>query len=207
MLQESKDKDNSVETVFGMYGSSSFLRMVSFQEHEQIIDKCVLYCRPLLEIKPEIMVFGRKCNQPRNVAFFSNESVGYRYSKQIMLAQPLSDELAQLLSIVNTRFGADYNGILCNEYPDGYHVVGSHSDDESALDKNCGVISISWGATRIFRIRDQETNTIVVDIPSSHLSVIQMGGCYFQRKYKHEIPKQTKVKDCRVSFTFRRHTS
>jgi alkylated DNA repair dioxygenase AlkB len=174
-------------------------------EDMELVEQCVAYCVPRLEHKPEITVFGRKCNQQRNVGFFSNESIGYQYSSQIMRAQPLSTELEQLMAMVNARFQANYNGILCNEYPDGNHVVGAHSDEESALDKNSGVVAISWGAERTFRIRNKTTKQIVADVAASHGSVIQMGGKRFQREYTHEIPKQTRVKDGRVSFTFRYH--
>lgn len=32
-----------------------------------------------------------------------------------------------------------------------------------------------------------------------------MGGRRFQREFTHQIPKQARVKDSRVSFTFRKH--
>lgn len=174
-------------------------------EEMELVERCVEYCVPHLEHKPEIIVFGKKCKQQRNVGFFSNESVGYEYSTQIMRAQPLTTDLEQLMAMVNARFNANYNGILCNEYPDGEHVVGAHSDAEGALDKNSGVVSISWGATRIFRIRHKASNHIITDVYASHGSIIQMGGKRFQREYTHEIPKQMRIKEGRVSFTFRCH--
>lgn len=62
----------------------------------------------------------------------------------------MSAELEQLLAIINDRFNTQYNGILCNEYPDGHHVVGVHSDDERALDPNGGIVAISWGRHAYF---------------------------------------------------------
>lgn len=176
-------------------------------EEEELVTRCVEYCLPRLAQKPDIVVYGKACKQQRNVGFFSNESSGYNYSTQTMHSQPMSAELDRLLKIINERFHTQYNGILCNEYPDGNHVVGGHSDDERALDPTGGIVAISWGATRIFRIRDKRTKKIVVDVNASHLSVIKMSGQHFQQCYTHEIPKQARVKDKRVSFTFRKHTA
>jgi alkylated DNA repair dioxygenase AlkB len=59
-------------------------------------------------------------------------------------------------------FNTNYNGILVNKYKSGEDYISKHSDDEKNLDDS-GVISISYGATRKFRIRDKKTNVIVKD--------------------------------------------
>ena len=83
---------------------------------------------------------------------------------------------------------------------DGNDYIGAHSDDELGLDK-VGVVSISYGAERIFRIRDKKTKQIICDESTTHCS-----GGDFQKHYTHEIPVQKKVKNSRISFTFRKHT-
>ena len=69
---------------------------------------------------------------------------------------------------------------------------------------DCGVVAISYGATRKFRIRDKKTQQIVKDFPLESYSMLQMGG-KFQEEFTHEIPVEKKVKSGRYSFTFRRH--
>jgi alkylated DNA repair dioxygenase AlkB len=71
------------------------------------------------------------------------------------------------------------------------------------LDKS-GVVAISYGATRKFRIRDKITKEIVVDIPTLSNNIMHMGGD-FQKEFTHEIPIEKTVKDARYSFTFRNH--
>lgn len=158
----------------------------------------------LLDHHPEIMIYGKPCHMNRSVGFFSNSSEGYRYSGQMSAAKPLTERLQTLLTYINQRFGASYNGILVNKYLNGEESIGKHSDDEHALDPGCGVMAISVGAVRKFRIRTKADGHIVLDIPTEPSQIINMAG-EFQKEFTHEIPVEKKVKGVRYSFTFRRH--
>lgn len=48
----------------------SALVTYDYKKHEELIKKCVDEIENLLEIKPPITVFGRLCNQQRNIGFF-----------------------------------------------------------------------------------------------------------------------------------------
>jgi alkylated DNA repair dioxygenase AlkB len=168
-----------------------------------LLEECVAYVEPHLEEQPEIIVYGKKCKQHRNIGFFSDESIGYRYSKKLMHSKPMSPCMERLLNVINKTLDAYFNGILVNKYMNGNDYIGAHSDDESGLDK-VGVVSISYGAERIFRIRDKKTKKIICNEVTTHCSVLHMGGD-FQKIYTHEIPIQKKVKNSRISFTFRKH--
>lgn len=181
----------------------SFLRQYSFKKYEELIDECIEYIKPLLIHEPELKVYGKVVHQRRNIGFFSDESIGYTYSKKLMPSQPLNRSLKKLIKKVNKKFNAEFNGILVNEYLTGENYISAHSDDETALD-NSGVIAISYGATRTFRIREKKSKKIVLDIPMEHMDILIMGGD-FQKEFTHEIPKEKKVKESRISLTFRRH--
>lgn len=158
----------------------------------------------LLEVHPRLMMYGRECHMQRSVAFFSDESIGYRYSGQIARAQPLTSELSSLLSYINERFQATYNGILVNKYANGEEYISKHSDDEHALDPRNGVMAISVGSVRKFRVRSKETGAIVVDVPTEPMTILNMSGD-FQKEFTHEIPVEKRVEGVRYSFTFRHH--
>lgn len=194
-----------MERVFQTSDGTAFLAKGIFANKE-LLEKCIAYAKPLLEHQPEIIVYGKKCKQPRNVGFFSNESIGYNYSRQLMKSQPLGPELAELLKSVNELLGANFNGILANEYENGEHTIGAHSDSETGLDSKVGVVSISYGAERKFRIRNKVDKKIVCEEPTTHCGLLVMGGANFQKLYTHEIPVQKKIKESRISFTFRKHT-
>ena len=160
---------------------------------------------PLLIVRPEIKIFGKIAHQNRSVGFFSNESVGYKYSNQLAKSIPLTPELAKLLDEMNARYRATFNGVLVNKYQDGSEYISAHSDDESGLDPNVGVVALSFGAVRKFRVRDKKTKEIIQDFPTHSNGIIIMKGD-FQKEYTHEIPIEKTVKGTRYSFTFRTHT-
>ena len=122
---------------------------------------------------------------------------------KMMESKTLSQSMSELLHIVNKDTCAEFNGILVNKYMDGNDYISAHSDDETGLD-SVGVVSISYGSERIFRIRNKETKEIICDELTTHCSILHMGG-NFQKLYTHEIPIQKKIKEPRISFTFRKH--
>ena len=172
-------------------------------DDKELLDRCVEEIKEKLSERPSIIVYGRECRQNRDVGFFSDDSIGYKYSRQIMESKPLTENLKKLLENVNSRLGSGFNGILVNRYNNGEQYIGKHSDDESGLDDK-GVVGISYGAVRKFRIRDKKEGKIVKDIPLEHMSVVHMKGS-FQKEFTHEIPVEKKVKGERISFTFRKH--
>jgi alkylated DNA repair dioxygenase AlkB len=191
-----------MERVFQNTDGTAFLDKGNFADRE-LLERCIIDIDPQLEERPEIIVFGKICKQQRNVGFFSNESIGYKYSKKMMDSKPLSESMSELLRIINMAIGAEFNGILVNKYMDGNDYISAHSDDESGLD-SVGVVSISYGSERTFRIRDKKTKEIMCDESTTHCSILHMGG-NFQKLYTHEIPIQKKIKEPRISFTFRKH--
>jgi alkylated DNA repair dioxygenase AlkB len=189
-----KNKTTLLET------KTSSLIIYQFDEIDKFSKQ--LWKLPLIE-KPVIVLYGKEVRQGRDVNFFSDDSVGYKYSGKIMNALPLTDELKTILSMVNNKFNDRFNGILVNCYRTGLDCIGAHSDDEKSLGDS-GVISLSLGATRKFRIRDKITKKIVLDFPISHGCLIHMNG-EFQKEFTHEIPKEMKIKESRLSLTFRNH--
>ena len=156
----------------------------------EIIDKCIDEVKDCLDIKPPIKFMGKIVYQQRDIGFFSNETEGYYYSGKLASSKPLKPNLVELLKIVNTLFGSSYNGILVNRYNDGTNYISEHSDNENTLD-DIGVVAISYGTIRKFRIRNKITKEKVIDIPTTSYSLIQMGG-NFQNEFLHGIPIEKK---------------
>lgn len=184
---------------------------VPFVANEELIGTVVHQALPMLVHEPKIRVFNRECAQPRDVGFFSDESKGYFYSNTVMPAQPLTEEMRALMTLVNNVFGAEFNGVLINRYRDGTKTVGEHSDSEAGLDPRAGVVALSWGASRTFRVRRRAPSSaprppVLLDYATRHAYALQMRG-NFQRELTHEIPKQSRVTEERVSLTLRRHVA
>lgn len=191
-----------MKLVFTHPTMSAFLTKGMYSD-EDLLKRCVLDADPQLEERPNVIIYGKVCKQPRNVGFFSDVSDGYRYAKNTMVAKSLTPALTELIQSINTIIGSDFNGILINKYNDGNDYICAHSDDETKLNAN-GVVSISYGSERVFRIRDKITKKIICDESTTHCCIFHMGGD-FQKVYTHEIPVQKKVKEPRFSFTFRKH--
>jgi len=182
---------------------SSSLVIHSLKDTSYIVDNSVSDIKPLLNDYPEIIVYGRSCKQRRSIGFFSDESVGYKYSGKMEKAQPLTENLRLLLNYINNKFESDFNGILVNKYRDGNDYISEHSDNEKEISDK-GVISVSYGAVRKFRIRNKITKKIIKNISTENYQIIEMAG-NFQKEFLHGIPIEKKVKDERISFTFRKH--
>lgn len=160
-------------------------------------------------INPPIILMGQVRYQQRDICFLSDESVGYKYSGTIEPAISFKDSgcewLRDLMQAINVSLGTEFNGILVNRYNNGADYVSAHPDSLDGL-SNSLVVSLSYGATRKFRIRNKQTNKIVLDVPHESCMLLVMGGEGFQKAYKHEIPRQLKVSEARISLTFRKHS-
>ncbi len=167
----------------------------------EFIEQCVNDVDSLLVENLPVKVFGKDGVQHRGVGFFSDETKEYKYSKQSVPAQPLSDNLSELLTIVNTFFASTYNGILVNKYKDGIDYIGAHPDNEAHIDK-CGVVAISFGTPRNFRVRDIVTKKILCNVETISGQCLVMNNT-FQQNFHHEIPQQKTIISPRWSFTFR----
>lgn len=171
-----------------------------------LLEQCVCEVDSELDYHPEIKIFNKICHQQRSVGFYSDISKGYNYSTSLTPSKKMKHCLRELLFYINDKFDACFNGILINKYESGEDYIGKHSDDEKGLQPHCGVIAMSFGAVRKFRIRNKITGKIVLDVPTQPNHIMQMAG-YFQKEFTHEIPVEKKVKECRYSLTFRRHIS
>lgn len=161
-----------------------------------------------LAVEPEIMIRGRLCHQRRDVGFYSDTSEGYRYSGQFAESIPFQRApfLKALMDLVNASLGTNFNGCLVNRYRDGTKYLSAHSDSKIGLDKNnFMVVGICYGpGIRKFRIRDKNTQEIILDHPHQPRELLVMDG-QFQDRYTHEIPIEKRVKGERISVTFRAH--
>lgn len=170
----------------------------------KLVRECVDYVCDKLEHDIQITMFNRPCTMARGIGFFSNESAGYTFSNQIIRAQPLERELSELTDIVNDAYGANFNAVLVNYYENGSNSLSEHSDADAFLG-NVGVVAVSFGAERTFRVRDKVSKKIVGNFKTKSSHALHMEG-NFQKEFKHGIPAEKRIADSRMSFTFRHHT-
>lgn len=149
-----------------------------------------------------ITIFGRKQLAPRLVAWYGEPGVTYRYSGAAHPPQPWTETLLHLKNGVEEACQQRFNGVLANLYRNGRDSVGWHADNEKSLGPDPCIASLSFGATRTFKLRHNKTGeTVAIALTSGGLLV--MGG-QLQHCWRHSLPKTTKVDAPRINLTFRR---
>jgi alkylated DNA repair dioxygenase AlkB len=161
----------------------------------------------------KIKIHGKNVEIPRLQLCYGE---AYNYSNTISdISGPMPPIISELLNIVNDHYMKSnktnipiYNMCLINFYRDGNDYIGFHADDEKQLIKSAPIYSISFGATRKFRLKIKpniNTNDDCIDDIEFNLqsgSLLIMGGTC-QKTHKHGVPKQKKISEMRINLTFR----
>jgi hypothetical protein len=96
------------------------------------------------------------------------------------------------------------NGLIANLYRDGRDGVDWHADDEAALGFEPVVVSVSLGATRLFKLRRGKKGRSLAKVKLAHGDLLVMGGAC-QVQLQHSIAKVVPVTGPRISLTFRQY--
>lgn len=150
----------------------------------------------------KIKLFGKEFDIPRTEAYFADKGMTYGYSGKKLTLNPWNPELLTLKKRIEQQTGHSFNACLANFYRDGNDSNGLHADNEVELGKNPVIASLSFGATRKFRLKHNETKEVVNYELTNGSLLIMSGEC--QHFWKHEVPKQKKIQEGRINLTFRR---
>ncbi|KAK0569049.1 hypothetical protein OC861_001291 [Tilletia horrida] len=155
----------------------------------------------LLWYKPTLKVYGRDVIQSRQIA-----------GTQLMHS-PFPPLLADIAAKISHTVGKEvqFNHVMANLYEDGSRYIGKHRDNR----ENLCIASLSLGANRRWIMERAKRKQVALgkeDQGSDEVldrketlangSLLVMQGDT-QELYTHEIPKEPKVKDLRISLTFR----
>ena len=151
-------------------------------------------------VQRSVTVYGKVYPQPRLTRWYG--SVPYAYSGLVWEPEPLTGLLEALRAQVSAHIGTPLNSVLCNLYRDGQDCVGWHADDEPIFGRDPVVASLSFGATRAFKVRSKADTSSQESFELTHGSLLVM-GTGIQPGYQHCVPKTKKVLTPRVNLTFR----
>jgi alkylated DNA repair dioxygenase AlkB len=111
--------------------------------------------------------------------------------------------LLALKAKIESACGIEFNRVLLNFYRDGKDSVAWHSDTLPAGGKHHPIASVTFGDTRIFKVRHRTRKDISpLDIPLAHGSFLLMGAA-MQDHYEHHVPKTARDVGPRINLTFR----
>ena len=144
-------------------------------------------------------LFGRRVPLPRLTAWYGPTS--YAYSGVIHSARPFPPVMQQIAKSIEQVAG-NFDCALANLYRNGRDSVSWHSDNERLWGVRPTIVSVSFGATRSFRLRHKSSG-VNVGVELDHGSVLIMSG-ETQQCWLHSIPKTDRSVGSRVNLTFRR---
>jgi len=112
-------------------------------------------------------------------------------------------ELLSIRKKVETETGEKFNAVLLNLYRNGKDGVAWHSDKEGKIGKHPTIASVTFGETRMFRLRHKlRKNVPQLEIPLHHGTLLVMSGTT-NTFWEHQIPKTAKRVLPRINLTFR----
>ena len=150
-----------------------------------------------------LRLFGREVESPRLSCWIGDPDAVYTYSGTRFAPHAWTPACAELRERVSVLCDERYNSVLCNLYRDGRDSMGWHSDDEAELGPEPCIASLSFGATRRFRLRHRRDPALRLELDLASGSLLLMAGAT-QRNYRHDLPKSARVLRPRINLTFRR---
>ncbi len=151
--------------------------------------------------KDEAIMFGKRIQTKRMIAWYAQQPFSYRYSGVTKTAYSWNADLEKIKTKVQEMAPYSYNSCLLNLYHDGKEGMAYHSDGEKDLKENAAIAALSLGAERKFSFKHKESKERI-DILLEHGSLLIMVG-ETQKHWLHRLPPTVKVHEPRISLTFR----
>lgn len=140
----------------------------------------------------ERKMYDRIVADPRLTAYYGGAN-GHKWTEPLL----------QIKEQVEQTTGIQFDRVLLNYYRDGKDSVAWHSDTLPKDGRHHEIASVTFGATRLFKVRHKTSKTVPqLSIPLTHGSFLLMGAS-LQDYYEHQIPKTAKPTGGRINLTFR----
>lgn len=152
--------------------------------------------------REHLTMFGRQVVVPRQVAFVADKGLCYRYTGKSHFGMGWPDWLWPLKLEAEALAQQPFNSVLLNWYKDGEEYMGWHSDDEKSLGPSPVVAMLSLGAKRSFLFRLKAEHQVKHALELEHETWLIMGPST-QVLWQHSLPVRKRVKEERISLTFR----
>jgi alkylated DNA repair dioxygenase AlkB len=167
------------------------------EESDRFYEK-LLYQTKWREYQMEM--YDKTVTAPRMIAWYEDkDNVGADQN-----GPDWTYELLTIRSRVEKETNLDFNSLLLNLYRDGNDSVAWHSDKEHNTGPNPIIASVTFGETRMFRLRHKFRKEIPqIEIPLHHGSFLLMAGTT-NSFWQHHVPKTARDVLPRINLTFRR---
>lgn len=113
------------------------------------------------------------------------------------------EELKTIKIRVENEIQLSFNAVLLNLYRNGKDGVSWHSDKTKSENKDMNIASVTFGETRMFRLRHKFLKHLPqIEIPLHHGSFLLMAG-KTNSFWEHQVPKTARNVLPRINLTFR----
>jgi alkylated DNA repair dioxygenase AlkB len=137
-------------------------------------------------------MYDKVIPDPRLTAYYGGEN-GHSWTPMLLEIKAAVEKITEI----------KFDRVLLNLYRDGKDSVAWHSDNLPADGKHHHIASVTFGDTRIFKVRHKSRKDIrQLDIPLTHGSLLLMGET-MQEHYEHHVPKTSRAIGPRINLTFR----
>ncbi len=149
-----------------------------------------------------ITMHGRPVATPRWQQAYGAD---YHYTGRVNRAEPVTPAMAPYLAFAR-RIDPRLNGLLFNWYDAAHaHYIGKHRDSTKHMIDGAPIVTISLGATRLFRLRPWR-KAGMIDLEADHGSVIVIPYAT-NLAWTHEVPHRAGDRGRRISITLRGFTT
>jgi len=193
-------EDNIYEPVKLRNGEYLYIR--EFFKKEQADFYMETFMKNIQWQQEEMKMYGRVVKFPRLTAWYGDNNKPYSFSGITLQPKDWTSELLSIKKQIELLSDVTFNSVLLNKYRDGNDSIAWHTDAEKELGHNPVIVSVNFGAERIFQLKHIQTNERL-DITLSHGSILIMMG-ELQHYWQHQVPKTKKTKDPRINLTFRK---
>ena len=152
--------------------------------------------------RPVLKVFGKSVLQSREIAAYApDHDFEHKYSgTTVDIHTDYPPVLSSIQAVVESTLGVQFNHVMLNKYDSGDVYIGLHADGL----ENRVIATVSLGAERTFIMRHRsfrgENGVRKWKLGNGSVFVMQGDTQLF---WKHEIPKEPKINQGRISLTFR----
>lgn len=141
----------------------------------------------------EMPMYDKTVIAPRMVAWYGGNTPDLDWPQELLAIKERIEVETQIA----------FNAVLLNLYRDGKDGVAWHSDKTPSSNKNMIIASVTFGETRIFRLRHKFLKDLPkIEIPLHHGSFFLMAGTT-NSYWEHQVPKTTRQILPRINLTFR----
>ena len=157
-----------------------------------------------VEYRKPYMRFGKIVHVPRGQASFTF-SPDIHYDYKVSGGSPpnmvMCEKLKEITKKVNSFLGTNFNTILLNKYKNGEDCIGFHKDRENGWAEGSGFATLAFGAERDFQVKNLDTQVTTTYLHKNGHALYMPFP--MNQENLHGVPTRKKVKDCRISLTFR----